>query len=90
VTPDQYPRLYEPAPGILAGNGYSGRGIALATMLGRELAQRARGAAPEELLFPISPLRPLPFPAAARAVVRAMVQLYRLQDALETRGRRVR
>jgi glycine/D-amino acid oxidase-like deaminating enzyme len=90
VTPDQYPRLYEPAPGILAGNGYSGRGIALATMMGRELAKRARGAGPEELLFPISPLRPLPFPAAARAVVRGMVQLYRFQDALETRGSRVR
>ncbi len=88
VTPDQYPRLYEPAPGLLAGNGYSGRGIALATVMGRELAKRARGAAPEELLFPISPLRPLPFPAAARAVVRGMVRLYRAQDALEARGRR--
>lgn len=87
VTPDQYPRLYEPAPGILAGNGYSGRGIALATVMGRELAKRARGAAEADLLFPISPLRPLPFPAAARVVVRAMVRLYRAQDTLEVRGR---
>jgi hypothetical protein len=39
-------------------------------------------------LFPISPLRPMALPAVARAVVGAVVRLYRAQDALETRGRR--
>ncbi len=83
LTLDQYPRLFEPVPGILAGLGYSGRGIALATVMGRALAERALGAAPRDLAVPISPLRSIPLRPLARVAVRAMLALYRVQDALD-------
>jgi glycine/D-amino acid oxidase-like deaminating enzyme len=35
VTRDHLPRLQELAPGLLAGFGYNGRGVAMATMMGR-------------------------------------------------------
>jgi glycine/D-amino acid oxidase-like deaminating enzyme len=83
MTTDEYPKLHEPAPGILAGLGYSGRGIALATIMGRELARRAGGAPAEALAFRTEPLRPIPFAAAARAVTRGIVTLYRLGDTID-------
>ncbi len=49
MLPDQFPRLLEPAPGLLIGGGYSGRGMALSVVMGRELARRAlTGLAPDE------------------------------------------
>jgi glycine/D-amino acid oxidase-like deaminating enzyme len=83
MTPDQFPRLYEPAGGILAGLGYSGRGIALATIMGRELARRAMGAGPSDFLFPISDVRPIPLRWLARGVVHGLMTLYRFQDTLD-------
>jgi glycine/D-amino acid oxidase-like deaminating enzyme len=83
MTPDQYPRLQEPAGGVLAGVGYSGRGIALATIMGRELARRAMGAKSNDLLFPIRSVQPIPLRALARGVVRGLMVLYRIQDALD-------
>ena len=38
MTADHFPRLHELAPGLFAGLGYNGRGIAAATMMGRDLA----------------------------------------------------
>lgn len=51
MAPDQYPRIIEAAPGILAGLGLSGRGLALGPLLGRDLARRAAGAHADELAF---------------------------------------
>lgn len=39
MTLDHYPHLHEPAPGLLIGLGYNGRGVAMGTM-GRQLARR--------------------------------------------------
>jgi hypothetical protein len=44
MTQDHFPRLHEPAPGLFAGLGYNGRGIAAATMMGRDLSTLVRGA----------------------------------------------
>ncbi|GAC1306519.1 MAG: FAD-binding oxidoreductase [Steroidobacteraceae bacterium] len=40
MSRDHYPHLHEPAPGLLAGLAYNGRGIALATAMGRQIARR--------------------------------------------------
>ena len=74
MTPDQVPHLHEPAPGLLAGLGYNGRGVAMATVLGKILAERAQGTPPEALPFPTEPVQPIPLhglrlPAIAAAVV---------------------
>ncbi|WP_374370469.1 NAD(P)/FAD-dependent oxidoreductase [Dongia sp.] len=61
VSDDHLPHIHELAPGLLAALGYTGRGIALATVMGRELALRLGGAAPDELAFPVTPLQPIRF-----------------------------
>jgi glycine/D-amino acid oxidase-like deaminating enzyme len=83
MTVGEFPKLIEPAPGILAGLGYSGRGIALATVMGRELARRAGGALADSLAFRIEPPRSIPSASAARVVARGIVALYRLRDAVD-------
>jgi glycine/D-amino acid oxidase-like deaminating enzyme len=40
MTTDHYPHIHEPAPGILACLGYNGRGVAMGTAMGEQLARR--------------------------------------------------
>ena len=77
MTPEHFPRLHALAPGLFAGLGYNGRGIAAATMMGRDLAALVSAGA---TVFPQVPLRPLPWHRAAPVLVRALVQAYRLHD----------
>lgn len=60
VTEDHLPHLHEPAPGVIAGLGYSGRGIAMATVMGREIAGRILGKG-DDLAFTPTPVRPFRF-----------------------------
>lgn len=82
MTTDHFPRLHELAPGLYAGLGYNGRGIAAATMMGRDLAALVRGAR-DETVFPVMPLRPLGWHRIAPALVRGLVQLYRVRDLVD-------
>ncbi len=90
MTKDQLPHLHELAPGLLAGLGYSGRGVAMATVMGRLLARRALGAQAMELGFPVSPVVPLPFHALSGIGARGMIQYLRFIDALARVGGRLR
>lgn len=81
MTPDHVPRLHELAPGLFAGLGYNGRGIAAATMMGRDLAALVLGRG--ATAFPRLPVRPLPYAPIAPLLVRAAAWLYRAQDLLE-------
>lgn len=83
MTRDHLPHLHELAPGLYAGVGFNGRGVAMGTLMGSFLAHLALGRPREEVPFPVSPLRPLPFHALNRSVVRALVRWYRLRDSLE-------
>jgi glycine/D-amino acid oxidase-like deaminating enzyme len=88
MTTDHFPRLHELAPGVYAGLGYNGRGIAAATMMGRDLAEVVRGAR-DATVFPVQPLRPLGWHSIAPMLVRGLVQIYRVRDTLnELRLRR--
>ena len=40
ITRDHYPHVHEPQPGVLIALGYNGRGVAMATAMGAELARR--------------------------------------------------
>jgi glycine/D-amino acid oxidase-like deaminating enzyme len=86
MTPDHLPHLHELAPGLLAGLGYNGRGVAMATLMGRLLAQRTLGMSDAELAFPVTPVRPIPFHRASSFAARAAIQYLRAQDML-ARGR---
>lgn len=81
VTEDHLPHLHEPAPGIIAALGYSGRGIAMATFMGREVAARVRGV-DQELAFSPSPIKPFRFHRLWRPVATISTWKAATQDRL--------
>lgn len=82
MTVDHYPRLHRLAPGVLAAYGFSGRGVAIGTLMGRDLAALARGDEEERLVHPLSDVRPLWFHAFHRPLVNSLTARYRLEDRL--------
>lgn len=80
ITRDHLPHLHELAPGVLAGLGYNGRGVAMATVMGRLLAQRALGAGAAELGFPLTPVRPIRLHVFSGLGARATIQYLRMVD----------
>jgi glycine/D-amino acid oxidase-like deaminating enzyme len=82
MTRDHLPHLHELAPGLLAGLGYNGRGVAMATLMGRLLAQRTLGMSEAELPFPITPVRPIPLHRLSSLAARATIQYLRALDGL--------
>lgn len=81
ITLDHYPHWHEPAPGFLSVLGYNGRGVALATVMGREIALWLQNKA--EPLFPITPVQPIPAHAFWKVGVAGRIWLGRLQDRVE-------
>jgi len=81
MTTDHVPRVHELAPGLFAGLGYNGRGIAAATMMGRDLAALVGGAT--DTVFPRVPLRPLPYAGIAPLLVQGLARLYRVRDVID-------
>jgi glycine/D-amino acid oxidase-like deaminating enzyme len=59
VTWDELPHIHEPAEGLGIGLGYNGRGVAMATAMGRMLARRAAGGTAEELDLPVTEIAPM-------------------------------
>ncbi len=85
LTLDHMPHLHELAPGVTAALGYNGRGVAMASAVGKLLAQRARGKALEDLPLPVVPLRPIPFHGLRRPALAAAVLWKKLLDRMEVR-----
>jgi glycine/D-amino acid oxidase-like deaminating enzyme len=77
MTPDHLPHLHTLAPNLFAALGYNGRGVALATTLGQQLAALACGG---ETALPVTRLHPIPLHATARLAARATIAWYRLRD----------
>ena len=67
---------------MLAGLGYNGRGVAIATAMGRVMAKWAQRTRPSELDFPLSPVTPLPLSFARELMVEAEILRLRLLDKL--------
>ena len=82
MTRDHLPHLHEVAPGLLAGLGYNGRGVAMATVMGRILASWARGTPPSELGFPVTSLAPIPLHRFNQIGARLAIQGLRALDGL--------
>ena len=81
VTPDHLPHLHEVAPGVVAGLGYNGRGVAMATTMGALLAKQVLGEPATELGFPVTPIRPMMLHPLSRWGAAAAIQYLRLLDA---------
>ncbi|MBB3772678.1 glycine/D-amino acid oxidase-like deaminating enzyme [Angulomicrobium tetraedrale] len=61
ITMDHYPVIAAPAPGLVACIGYNGRGVAMATAMGGELARWATGTPEHALDMPVRPFTTYPF-----------------------------
>jgi glycine/D-amino acid oxidase-like deaminating enzyme len=85
LTRDHLPHLHEPAPGVLACLGYNGRGVALATSMGRYIAEYIADPARHPLPLPVTPIEPIPLHGMHRAYVSALAAWYRLSDAVTAR-----
>jgi len=83
MTKDSLPHLNELAPGLWAGLGFNGRGVGMATLFGRLLAELALGARPADIPFPVTAMRPIPGYPFTRIVARALVRYYRVRDSFE-------
>lgn len=80
LTRDAVPHVHEPAPGLHIALGYNGRGVALATQVGRYLA-RAIGTG-EKLPYPVTPISAIPFHGLKRFYIGAAVTYYGLCDKI--------
>ena len=83
VTPEMMPHLHEPDTGVLAALGFSGRGIAMTSVMARTLVQKALGADDNTLPFPVSPVNAIPFHWAARQVVPLAAPAMTLRDRID-------
>ena len=83
VTPEMMPHLHEPDRGVLAALGFSGRGIAMTSVMARTLVQKALGADDSSLPFPVSRIQPIPFHWAARAAMPFAAPAMTLRDRLD-------
>ncbi|MCW5746978.1 MAG: FAD-binding oxidoreductase, partial [Alphaproteobacteria bacterium] len=78
MTTDHFPRLHELAPGVATWIGCNGRGVALATAMGPELARWAASKASiDDLALPATPLQPIVAHALAKRLARGMLWVYR-------------
>ena len=82
MTADHYPHLHEPGPGALIYLGCNGRGVALATAMGHQLARRLLGGEAAEIDMPITSLKPIPFHAFWPVAVKSVVLYGRIRDRL--------
>jgi glycine/D-amino acid oxidase-like deaminating enzyme len=81
MTPDHYPHIHEPAEGVLACLGYNGRGVAMGTAMGAQLARRILNRS-AEFDMPITGMRGIRLHALWPLAVRAAIAHGRLSDFL--------
>ena len=81
-TPDHYPHIHEPDENVLVCLGYNGRGVAMSSALGPELARRVVGGKAADIDMPVTTMREIPFHGLWRSGVAARIAYGRIQDML--------
>lgn len=84
VTPDMMPHMHEPAPGVLAGIGFSGRGIAMTSVMGRALSGKLLGTHVDDLPFPVLPITPIPMQGITGRLIPFAAPAMSLKDKFDT------
>ena len=82
ITTDHYPHLNLLDEGMIAGLGYNGRGVAMATAMGKVMADWALNVTPDKLDFPLTLPRKIPFHKFSKLGVKLTLAKYKLLDAL--------
>lgn len=83
VTTDHLPHVHEPEANLHISVGCNGRGIAVSTSLGIQMAKRILGMSEKELPVPVSSIGTVHFHAFRGLGVKAATLYKRLQDRLE-------
>ncbi|MFK7879797.1 NAD(P)/FAD-dependent oxidoreductase [Roseobacter sp.] len=83
LTEDKVPHLHEPAPGLICGLGYNGRGVAMSHVMGRELARRALGTPAGDLPFPVTRIEPYRFRMPQVLGAGLAMAFLRMRDRME-------
>jgi glycine/D-amino acid oxidase-like deaminating enzyme len=81
MTKDQYPHIHEPASGVLSCLGYNGRGVAMGTAMGAQLARRILTPA-ADFDMPITNMKTIALHALWPLAVRAVIARGRISDFL--------
>jgi glycine/D-amino acid oxidase-like deaminating enzyme len=72
--------VHQPRKGLYACLGYNGRGVALSTVMGAELAKLALGKDASEIHLPVTPITPMPLHGFWRIGVATKLIEMRLGD----------
>jgi glycine/D-amino acid oxidase-like deaminating enzyme len=80
ITADHYPHVHEPGSGALIYLGCNGRGVALATAMGKQLARRLIEGETAEIDMPITTLKPIRFHEFWPVAVKSAVLYGRIRD----------
>jgi glycine/D-amino acid oxidase-like deaminating enzyme len=86
LTLGYFPQIYDLGPGLRAGGGYMGRGVAMASAMGTLLARCASGDDIANLPFQPIETKPIPFHALRRPGIEIAVAWKRMLDAWDTRS----
>ncbi len=86
LTADHMPRVHELAPGLRACLGYNGRGVAMASAMGKALADWTMSGDADAVPLPPVPLRPLQLHRFRRPVLEVITAYCRLRDRMSWRG----
>jgi glycine/D-amino acid oxidase-like deaminating enzyme len=82
ITSDRYPHVHEPAENILISLGCNGRGVALSTAMGGQLARRLIGGKDAGIDMPVTGIKPIAMHAFWPIGVTAAVLAGRVRDRL--------
>ncbi len=78
-TPDHYPHIHEPDQDVMVCLGYNGRGVAMSSAMGPQLAGRIMGG---PIDMPVTTIKEMPFHGLWRSGVAARVAYGRIRDML--------
>lgn len=82
ITADHYPHVHEPADNLLISLGCNGRGVALSTAMGAQLARRLAGGGQAEIDMPVTSIKPIALHAFWPVAVTSVVVTGRVRDRL--------
>lgn len=83
ITSNFLPHLHEPAPGLLIGLGFNGRGVAMTSVMGRALGAKVLGTPDGDLPFPVSPIKTIPFQRILATILPVATPLLAVADRLD-------
>jgi glycine/D-amino acid oxidase-like deaminating enzyme len=78
ITTDFLPHLHQLAPGLIAALGYNGRGVAMATRMGKVIADQIVHGSQND--FPLSTPKGIPFYGLRKPALHLAMQYHRVMD----------